>query len=130
MASFKPDDLARKLLDLSKTDGLLDAEKVSGALEALRNMGLNNHIEVVRAYLARIKRAEREQTILIESASELSEAVVLDIKKSMEAQYNRPLLVSQTTNKSLLAGFRLRVGDDVIDASALGRPNALSNKVK
>ncbi|MCH2154893.1 MAG: F0F1 ATP synthase subunit delta [Opitutales bacterium] len=130
MASFKPDDLARKLLDLSKTDGLLDAEKVSGALEALRNMGLNNHIEVVRAYLARIKRAEREQTILIESASELSEAVVLDIKKSMEAQYNRPLLVSQTTNKSLLAGFRLRVGDDVIDASALGRLNALSNKVK
>ena len=96
----------------------------------MRNLGLNNHIEVVRAYLARIKRAEREQSFLIESASELSEAVVLDIKKSMEAQYNRPLLVSQTTNKSLLAGFRLRVGDDVIDASALGRLNALSNKVK
>lgn len=122
--------LLKTLLQVSYDGPLVTEERVGAVLSALRGMGLKNHREVVRHYLVVVRRALRQQTLLIEHAGEIPSDTVTRLKSHYETLYARVLVVETRLNPELLGGVRVTVGDDIIDASIAGRLKLLARKVK
>ena len=57
----------------------------------------------------------------VRSATELTEQQRTQLAASLQRIYDKPITVHVQVDPSLLAGVVVRVGDDVIDGSAVGR---------
>lgn len=73
-------------------------------------------------------RQEKEKRVEVEviSATSLTADQLDAIQKAMEKRLQKLVYLSETIEKSLIAGFILRTGDLVIDSSIKGRLNRLS----
>lgn len=126
MQNRKITDFVRRLVELATEDGKLSAERVQAVLETLSANPPRNHLAIIRQFRHAVERFEREHTLVIESATELSESTASSLLEEYSKRYDRKLSLVQTENPSLIAGMRLRVGDDVYDLSVRGRLGALS----
>ncbi len=121
---------AKKLLSLSLQDGVVSAERVEAVLTALRNQPPRNAKAILRAYAKLIKRAIAAQTAVVESAVPLDESALKAISQHFSQQYGRAIVVQSSENPSLIAGLRVRIGDDLYDASITGRLERLAAGVR
>ncbi|MGJ3243367.1 MAG: F0F1 ATP synthase subunit delta [Opitutales bacterium] len=129
-ADRKLKDFARKLVALSRAgDGLVDEGRVGEILAALRQHPPRRPKTVLKLYLHGIERALREGTALVEHAGPLESDALESIRSAMANTYDRPLRSESHENADLLAGIRVRVADDVYDASAAGRLKRLAAQV-
>jgi F-type H+-transporting ATPase subunit delta len=119
--SKQAQQLARQLFQLSLADGALSAERVAGVLAYVEQHRPPNPVMVLRAYLHLVEGEVARSQAQIEHAGQVSDQVLQDITAALAKKYGRALTAVHQPNPALLAGLRVRVGDDVYEASIAGQ---------
>ena len=131
MASGKKQihQLARQLFALSFVDGELSAERVAGVLEYVEQHRPPHTLAVLKAYQRLVAAEVARGRALVEHAGAIHERLLTDIATAMTARYRRRVSSLARRNDSLLAGLRVRVGDDVYESSVAGQLAQLADAV-
>jgi F-type H+-transporting ATPase subunit delta len=66
----------------------------------------------------------------IESAMELSDAQLAEIKSALERRFGKRIEATVRVNPALIGGARVTVGDTVIDASVQAKLAAMANELR
>lgn len=122
---MKPDkrttQFARQLLKLSLgADGQPSPERVVAVLAYIEKTKPARALALLQAYHRLLVIETGRGQALIEHAGPVSDAIVAQIAGAMTKKYNRSITPAPKPNAALLAGLRVRVGDDVYDASVAG----------
>ncbi|NOH81448.1 F0F1 ATP synthase subunit delta [Vibrio sp. RE86] len=94
----------------------------NGRLEALP--------DVCAEFLLLKQEHEKEITVEVTSATELSEQQKADISSKLETRLERKVQLNCSVDEALLGGVIIRAGDLVIDNSARGRLSRLSDALQ
>ena len=121
--------LAKKLVELSKDNGVLIESKVSEVLAGFRQVQHRHHLAVLKTLLSYLRREVALHTAVVATPVELSGDALGAIEAQFSKLYNRPVNAVTQQDTSLIAGVRVRVGDDVYDASVAGRLQRLAESV-
>ena len=121
--------LAKKLLELSKDNGVVTESKVAKVLAGFQQVQHRRHLTVLKTFLNYLRREVALQTAVVTTPTALSEDVIKAIEVQFSKLYNRPVNAVTQQDTSLIAGVRVRVGDDVYDASVAGRLHRLAESV-
>lgn len=122
--------LAKKLVELSKdASGVVTEAKVSEVLAGLKQVEHRHPLATLKAYLGYLRREVALQTAVVATPAGLSESALNEIVAKFTALYGRPISAQTLQDSSLIAGVRVRVGDDVYDASVAGRLQRLAENV-
>lgn len=120
---------AQKLVELSKDNGVVSEAKVSEILAALKQVRHRHHLQVLKTLLVYLRREWALQTAVVSTPTSLSAESIRALEASFTKLYRRPVSAVVQTDISLIAGVRVRVGDDVYDASLAGRLQCLAKNV-
>lgn len=121
MLEGKDKKIAARLAALAVEAGDRAPAEVSAALNSLlANRTLGERKRFVRGFLKILRRDLRKETLVIEHAGPLQESTVTAIADAFGAGRPRPLKISQKENPDLIGGLRVRLGDNVFDASIIG----------
>jgi F-type H+-transporting ATPase subunit delta len=116
---------ARQLFQLSMEGGVVSPERVAGVLAYVEKHRPAHPAALLKAYrrliAAELARGQAE----IEHAGSVSDEMIQNIAAAMSKKYGRVIAASAKPGASLIAGLRVRVGDDVYEASVAGRLAAL-----
>lgn len=131
MASGKKQvqQLARQFLQLSVVNGELSAERVAGVLQYIEKHRPAHVVAVLRAYQRLVAAEVARGQAVVEHAGAVSEAVLASIAAAMTRRYGRQVVSVARRQDTLIAGLRVRVGDDVYESSVAGQLAALSSAV-
>ena len=121
--------LAKKLLELSKDSGVVTESKVAEVLAGFQQVQHRRHLTVLKTFLNYLRREVALQTAVVSTPVGLSGDALSAIEVQFSKLYNRPVNVVTQPDTSLIAGVRVRVGDDVYDASVAGRLQRLAESV-
>ena len=121
--------LAKKLLELSKDSGVVTESKVGEVLAGLQQVQDRHHLTVLKTFLNYLRREVALQTAVVSTPTKLSDDALKAIEVQFSKLYNRPVSAVTQTDTNLIAGVRVRVGDDVYDASVAGRLQRLAESV-
>ncbi len=131
MASAKKQvlELARQFFKLSLVDGRLSDDRVAGVLQYIEKHRPVQAVAVLKAY-ARLVAAEvaRGQAV-VEHAGVVPSAALDAVSAALSRKYGRPVVWIAKRNDALIAGLRVRVGDDVYESSVSGQLAALAAAV-
>ena len=121
---------ARHLLKLSLgADGRPAPERVAAVLAYIDKHNPPRALDLLHAYHRYLAAEIARGQALIEHAGPVSDALVAQIAAAMTKRYARPISPATKPTPALLAGLRIRVGDDVYDHTALGALEQLSATV-
>ena len=110
---------AKRLLAMSLEGGVVSADLVGAVLAALTKSRAAHQLRpLLRAYLANIRRELARGEARIEHAGPLAAADADAIAAHFSKALGRAVRPVARRNDALLAGFRVRVGDDVTDLTA------------
>ncbi len=123
--AYKP--LARKLVAASLEDGRISDSRVKAVLQMLRGQPERQRKQILEEYLRQMRREQERSHLLIEHAGPLASSAREAIVRSVSARAGRPLEVEVRENPALIGGTRVRLGDDIYDASIESRLRQLSN---
>ena len=126
---IKITQFAKKLVELSREDGVVTETKVSEVLGALNQVKHRHHLTLLKKYLSYIRREVALQTAVVSASTNLSEDNLKSIEVHFTKEYGRPIRAVHKKDMSLIAGIRVRVGDDVYDMSVTGRLQRLAENV-
>jgi F-type H+-transporting ATPase subunit delta len=121
--------LAKKLVELSKENGVVTESKVSEVLAGFRQVQHRHHLAVLKTFFGHLRREVALQTAVVSTPAVLSDDTLRAIEAQFSKLYNRPVSAVTKKDTSLIAGVRVRVGDDVYDASVAGRLQRLAESV-
>ena len=122
-------ELARQYFKLSLVDGALSADRVSGVLQYLEKHRPAHTVAVLKAYHRLVAAEVARSRALVEHAGPISDAILVGITAAMTKRYQRPVTGLARRNDALIAGLRIRVGDDVYESSVTGQLAALASTV-
>lgn len=122
--------LARKLVSASLEDGVPSSARTQRVLELLRKQPERERKLLLEAYQKGMRREVARSHLVIEYAGPLSDDARDAIVATMSARAGRKLTVETRENPELIGGTRVRLGDDVYDASITGRLAQLSKAVQ
>lgn len=86
--------------------------------------------DVCEQFIALKKDYEKEVDVEVISASELSDEQLANISNKLEQRFERKVKLNCSVEEALLGGVIIRAGDLVIDDSARGRLNRLSDALQ
>jgi F-type H+-transporting ATPase subunit delta len=112
--------LARQLYKMSFVEGRLSSERVEGVLQYLEKHDPRHPLAVLKAYHRLIAGEVARNQAVVEHAGEVSAQTLQTIASALARTYRRPITASSKPNPALLAGLRVRVGDDVYESSVAG----------
>lgn len=123
--------VAEEISDVRKTQVLM--ELTEGGDELARNLlrllvDKSRESEVTaiyRAYVALVEKARRLVHVEVVSAVPLTAALQDALRSKIEKSLNKTVELSLTVDKEIIGGLRLRVGDQVADASVRHRLESL-----
>jgi F-type H+-transporting ATPase subunit delta len=121
--------LAKKLVELSKDDGVVTNAKVGEVLAGLKQVQHRHYLTVLKTFLNYIRREVALQTAVVSTPGALSDDALKAIEATYSKMYGRPVSAVTQQDTSLIAGVRVRVGDDVYDASVAGHLQRLAENV-
>jgi F-type H+-transporting ATPase subunit delta len=121
--------LAKKLVELSKENGVVTESKVSEVLASFQQVQHRHYLAVLKTFLNYLRRDVALQTAVVSTPAVLSDDTLRAIEAQFSKLYNRPVSAVTKEDTSLIAGVRVRVGDDVYDASVAGRLQRLAESV-
>jgi F-type H+-transporting ATPase subunit delta len=121
--------LARRLFQLSLENGALSAERVGGVLAWVEKHRPANPAMVLKAYRRLVEAELARSRAVVEHAGAVSDEILQAIGATLGRKYGRAIALSAQPNPSLLAGLRVRVGDDVYESSVAGQLAALAASV-
>lgn len=112
----------RRFRELSLLNGVVQADRVDAVLKALVASRKPHELRpILRAYLGAIRREIAKSEARVQYAGALSDEAKAAMAAAFTRAYGRPVSVLATPNPALIAGVRVRVGDDEYDDSAAGR---------
>jgi len=117
--------LARQLFTLSVVDGAVSPERVAGVLEYIDKHKPAHPMMVLRAYRRLVAAELAKSEALVEHAGSVSDATLASIAAAMTRRYGRKVTATGQSNPSLLAGLRVKVGDDIFESSVAAQLAAL-----
>jgi F-type H+-transporting ATPase subunit delta len=120
---------ARQFFKLSQIDGTLSAERVAGVLAYIEKHRPANTLAVLKAYQRLIAAEVARGQAVVEHAGPVGATLLADIAATMTAKYGRKVTSAAKRNDALLAGLRVRVGDDVYESSVAGQLAVLAGAV-
>ncbi|HEY4245585.1 MAG TPA: F0F1 ATP synthase subunit delta [Lacunisphaera sp.] len=118
--------LARQLFKLSFEDGQVSADQVSGVLGWVSKHSPRHPLALLQLYQRLITTELARSQAVVSHAGPLAEGVLTQIEQAMTQKYRRPVTANASPDSSLLAGIRVRVGDDIYESSAASQLAALS----
>ncbi len=123
MASGKKQvqQLARQFFQLSLVEGELSPERVAGVLDYIEKHRPAHSIAVLRTYQRLVSAEVARGLAVVEHAGPLPERVLTELAAAMSTRYHRKVTSVARRNDTLLAGLRVRVGDDVYESSVAGQ---------
>jgi F-type H+-transporting ATPase subunit delta len=121
--------LARQLFKLSVGGGELSAERVAGVLQYIEKHRPPQTLAVLKAYQRLVAAEVARGQALVEHAGPLNDSVLAQIGSAMSKRYSRRVTPLSQRNDALLAGLRVRVGDDVYESSVAGQLATLAASV-
>lgn len=125
----KEQEFARRLVALSVVDGQVDGERVAAVLQTLSLRPPLQLRRLLKLYHRGLSRALRQSTAEVETAGELDSSILKDLERIFSERYGRRITAVSRQRPELIAGVRVRVGDDVYDSSVAGRLAALSGRL-
>jgi len=128
-ANKKAQQLARQLFKLSLVDGRISADRVTGVLGYIEKLRPAHPLAVLKAYQRFVVTELAKSQAVVEHAGAVSDSILQAIAASMSKKYGRAITTSKLANPQLLAGLRVRVGDDVYESSVSGQLGALAESV-
>ena len=128
-AAKQVQQLARQLFKLSLVDGALSAERVSGVLQYIEKHRPANTLAVLKVYRRLIAAEVARGQAVVEHAGPVNDSVLANIAAAMTKKYGRKVTSVARPNTALLAGLRVRVGDDVYESSVAGQLASLGASV-
>ena len=127
--SKKTQQLARQFFKLSIVDGELSADRVAGVLQYVEKHRPPNCLPVLKAYQRLVAAEIARGQAVVEHAGSIDDPVLASIATAMTGKYRRTIVSVARRNDSLLAGLRVRVGDDVYESSVAGQLAVLATAV-
>lgn len=131
MASAKKQvqQLARQLFRLSLADGTISPERVSGVLAYVELHRPARAAAVLKAYRHFVAAELARSQAAVEHAGPLADSVLQQIATAMTRHYRRPITPVGRRNDALIAGLRVRVGDDIYESSVAAQLATLAASV-
>jgi F-type H+-transporting ATPase subunit delta len=131
MASGKKQiqQLARQFYKLSFANGVISAEQVRGVLEYIDKHRPANSMAVLKAYQRLVAAEVARGQAVVEHAGPIDSAALNAIATAMAKKYGRPVTAVEKRNDALLAGVRVRIGDDLYESSVAGQLAVLAESV-
>ena len=121
---------AKKLVELSKDgEGIVTEAKVGEVLTGLKQVKPRHNLLILKSYLELVRREVALQTAVVATPAALSDDALKAIEANFTELYGRKINAVSTSDSSLIAGVRVRVGDDLYDASVAGRLQRLAEQV-
>jgi len=108
---------AKQLFKVSLLDGVLSADHVAGVLAYVEKHRPAHAVALLKAYQRLIAAELARSQARVEHAGVLSDSILPDIAAAMTKRYARPIAGVARRNDALLAGLRVRVGDDLYESS-------------
>lgn len=121
--------LARQLFRLSFADGSLAAERVTGVLAYVEKHQPAHSLALLRAYHRLVASELARHHAVIEHAGPIGDATTAAVAAAMTKRYGRAITASAKPQDHLLAGLRVRVGDDVYESSIANQLAGLASAV-
>lgn len=121
--------LARQLFKLSIVDGVVSPDRVAGVLQYVEKHSPAHSVLALKAYRRLIATELAKSEALVEHAGAVTAPALTAIASTMSQKYGRPITTATRANPKLLAGLRVRVGDDVYESSVSSQLAALSLSV-
>jgi len=121
--------LARRLFRLSVVGGEVSDARVAGVLEYVEKHRPPNPVMVLKAYRRLVAAEVAKGVAAVEHAGAIDDAMLGAIAAAMSRRYGRPVAPTARPNPALIAGLRVRVGDDVFESSVAGQLAALASAV-
>jgi F-type H+-transporting ATPase subunit delta len=84
---------------------------------------------VLKAYYRLVAAHVARSRAVVEHAGHLEQSVLAQIAATMTRKYQRPVTSVARRSDELLAGLRIRVGDDVYESSVAGQLATLAAAV-
>ncbi len=125
----KSQQVAKQLFRLSLVDGVISQERVTGVLEYIEKHKPANPLLVLKTYQRLVTAELAKNRAIVEHAGSIDNSVLKTIAASLSKRYNRSITAVGKPNPSLIAGFRVRVGDDVFEYSVAARLQTLATSV-
>lgn len=122
-----PAKLARKLLELSLANGQLSPERVNGVLEYCRKQPPILRRKLLANYLKLVRREIQKSQAVIEHAGPITQQVIATVTANLSQLTGKSITATTRESPSLIAGLRVRLGDDVWDSSVTGKLQQLAH---
>ena len=119
--------LARQLFKMSVVDGAVSAGRVAGVLAYVEKHRPPNPVMVLKSYHRLVAAEIAKGEAVVEHAGAVNDAMLAAIGATMSRRYSRLVAATARSNAELLAGLRVRVGDDVYESSIAGQLAALAS---
>ena len=116
-ASPQSRQFARQLFRLSLADGQVSAERVAAVLAHLQHHPPRQPLEVLKGYQRLVAAQLACNRALVEHAGAINDDILRAIAAAFTQKYQRPIAAVAQPNPALIAGLRIRVGDDVYESS-------------
>lgn len=117
---------ANRLLEISKTDGIVDAEKVAVVIDILKKHKSHRLRRTLELYRDVVRNDIRQSTAKVAYAGAISDSSKAELLKTLEANAGRKLTIEVAEDPSLIAGIKVTVGDSVFEHSIRQMLNQLS----
>jgi F-type H+-transporting ATPase subunit delta len=121
--------LARQFFKMTFVGGVVSAERVSGVLEYIEKHRPAHALAVLKAYHRLVAAEVARGRAIVEHAGSISDATLAAIAAAMTKKYGRPVTALSKKNDALLAGLRIRVGDDTYESSVANQLATLAAAV-
>jgi len=121
--------LARQFFKLSVVNGALSTDRVTGVLEYIEKHRPAHTMAVLKAYHRLVTAEFARGQAIVEHAGSINDATLASLAAAMTKKYSRPVTSVARKNDALLAGLRVRVGDDTYESSVAGQLAALAAAV-
>jgi len=121
--------LARQFFKLSVVNGALSTDRVTGVLEYIEKHRPAHPMAVLKTYHRLVAAEFARGQAIVEHAGSINDATLASIAAAMTKKYSRPVTAIARKNDALLAGLRVRVGDDTYESSVAGQLAVLAAAV-
>ena len=121
--------LARQFFKLSFANGVISATQVAGVLEYIEKHRPAHSMAILKAYQRLVAAEVARGQAVIEHAGPINSAALDSIAAALAKKYGRPVTAIEKRNDALLAGMRVRIGDDLYESSIAGQLATLAENV-
>lgn len=119
--------LARQLFHLSFEQDRLTPERVAGVLAWVEKHRPPGATAILRAYKRHVAAELARHQAVIEFAGDVSPEIFREVAAAMTQRYGRAIEALPVARPSLVAGLRVRVGDDIFENAIATKLDALAS---